>query len=63
VQHDIQDRVHRARGERFGAGDKVASGIVDQHIERSTGEGGVHQCLDSFGRANVDDMSSNLAGE
>ena len=63
VQHDIEDRIHRAMGERFGSGNKVTSGIIDQHIERSTREGGVHQALNSFGRANVDDMSSNFAGE
>src|SRR5262249_2682560 len=45
------------------AGNKVAGSIVDQHIERSIGEGGVHQAVDSFGRANVNDMGSNLAGQ
>jgi hypothetical protein len=31
--------------------------------ERPIGESGIHQALDSFGRADVDDMSSNLAGK
>jgi len=47
----------------LGSGNEVTCGIVDQHIERCVGKGGIHQAIDSFGRANVDDMGSNLAGQ
>src|SRR5262245_2876962 len=63
VQHDIEDGIDGAVGERLSPGNKVTGSIVDQHIERSVGEGGIHQAVDSFRRANVNDMGSNLAGQ
>ena len=35
MQDDAQDRVDRARAQRFGARDEVTGGVVDQRIERS----------------------------
>ena len=63
VQHDVEDGIDGAVGECLGAGNEVTCSIVDQHIERCVGKGSLHQAIDSFGRANVDDTGSNLAGQ
>jgi hypothetical protein len=63
MEHDVEDGIHRAMGKSFGARNEVTGGIVDQDVKRPIGESGIHQALDSFGRADIDDMSSNLAGE
>ncbi len=34
LQHDVDDGIDRARRQLLAAGDEVAGGVVDEHVER-----------------------------